>query len=438
MHHLLGFVSLLAVACSAAAGDDWLAFRGGAVAGVSTVPLPESWSTDKNVVWKADVAGRGWSSPVVVGERVYVTSVVSDGKLSEPRKGLYISDLNGKIAPGEHRWLVHCLDWKTGKPLWMREAAKGMPTTPVHLKNSYASETPVADAERVYAYFGNVGLFCYDLDGKEVWSRKWPTVKTRAGWGTAASPALHGDRLFIVNDNEEKSYLAALDKRTGKTLWEVERAEQSNWATPFVWENEKRTEIVTAGSNRVRSYDLDGKLLWELRGMSIISIPTPFAAHGLLYVTSGYVLDLKAKPVYAIRPGAEGDITLKAGETANKRIAWSLPQAGPYHPTPLVHGDYLYVLYDRGTISCFEAKTGKPVYEKQRLGGASGFTASPWAAGDRIYCLSEDGDTFVLQAGPKFEVLAKNSLDEMSLATPALSRGNVLIRTQGKVYRIGK
>ena len=264
-------------------------------------------------------------------------------RLPEARKGLYIQDLNGRVPPGEHRWLVHCLDWKTGKTLWTREAAKAMPGTPIHIKNTYASETPVTDGERVYAYFGNIGLFCYDRDGKELWSRKWPAVKTRMGWGTAASPALHGDRLFVVNDNEDKSYLVALDKRTGKTLWEVERDEKSNWATPFVWENEKRTELVTAASNRVRSYDLDGKLLWELKGMSIIAIPTPFAANGLLYVTSGYVLDPK-RPVFAIRPGAEGDISLKEGETANKWVAWCQRQAGPYHPTPLVHGDYLYVL----------------------------------------------------------------------------------------------
>jgi outer membrane protein assembly factor BamB len=436
MRHLIVLQLLLTSVPFAAAGDDWPSFRGGPRAGVSALPLPEAWSPDRNVIWKVDIAGRGWSSPVVAGDRVFVTSVVSDGKLAEPRKGLYITDLAGKVPPGEHRWLVHCLDWQTGKTLWSREVSKGTAATPIHLKNSLASETPVTDGERVYAYFGNVGLFCLDRDGKEIWSRKWPMVKTRGGWGTAASPALHGDRLFVVNDNEDKSYLVCLDKRTGKTLWEVGRDEKSNWATPFVWQNEKRTEIVTAGSNRVRSYNLDGKPLWELEGMSFISIPTPFAAHGLLYVTSGYVLD-KSKPVYAIRPGAEGDISLNAGETANKWVAWSLPQAGPYHPTPLVHGEYIYVLYDRGSLSCYEAKTGKAVYEKQRVGSATAFTASPWAAGDRIFCLSEDGDTFVIRAGPKFEVLAKNGLDEWCLATPALSRGSVVIRTQTKLYRIG-
>ena len=387
---------------------------------------------------KRTYLGRGWSSPLIVGDRVFVTSVVSDGKLAEQRKGLYIQDLNGVVPPGEHRWLIHCLDWKTGKTLWTHEAAKGVPAGPIHIKNSYASETPVTDGERVYAYFGNVGLFCCDLSGKVVWSRKWPAVKTRMGWGTAASPALAGDRLILVNDNEEKSFITALDKRTGKTLWEVDRDEKSNWATPFIWKNEQRVEIVTAGTNKVRSYDLEGKLLWELKGMSVISIPTPFAAHGLLYVASGYILDPKHKPVYAIRPGAAGDISLKAGETSNKWIVWSLPQAGPYHPTPLVHGDYLYVLLDRGFLSCYDAKTGKLIYEKQRLGSGTGFTASPWAAGDRIYCMSEDGDTTVIKAGPKFEVIATNSLGEMSMATPALSGGSMVIRTQTKLYRIGE
>jgi outer membrane protein assembly factor BamB len=436
VYRLIVLYVWLAVVSSLQA-DDWTAFRGGPRAGVAEGPLPDSWAADKNVVWKADIAGRGWSSPLVTGDRVFVTSAVSDGKVPEPRKGLYITDLSGTVQPGEHRWLVHCLDWKTGKALWTREAARGTPASPIHLKNTYASETPVTDGDRVYAYFGNVGAFCYDPEGKEVWVRKWPVVKTSNGWGTAASPALHGDRLFIVNDNEDKSYLLCLDKRTGKTLWEVERDEKSNWVTPFVWQNDKRTEVVTAGSNRVRSYDLGGKLLWELRGMSIIAIPTPFAAHGLLYVTSGYVLDLKAKPVYAIRPGAAGDISLKPGETANDWVAWSLPQAGPYHPTPLVHGDYLYILYDRGFLSCYEAKTGKVVYERKRVGSATAFTASPWAAGDRIFCLSEDGDTFAIQAGPKFEELGRNGLDEMCLATPALARGSVLIRTQTKLYRIG-
>lgn len=290
----------------------------------------------------------------------------------------------------------------------------------------------VTDGERAYAYFGNVGLFCYDLDGKELWSQEWGSFKTRFGWGTAASPVLHKGRIFVVNDNEEKSFLAALEAETGKQLWRVERDEKSNWATPFVWENERRTELVTAGTKRVRSYDLDGKPLWELGGMSSIMIPTPFARHGLLYVCSGYVLD-KKKPLVAIRPGAEGDITPQ-DSGGNKYVAWHLKSAGPYNPTPLVYGDYLYVLYDTGLLSCFEARTGKAMYEKERLGGQ--FTASPWAYGGKVFCLSEDGETLVIEAGPKFKRLGKNSLDEMCMATPAALRGGLLVRTLTKLYRI--
>jgi outer membrane protein assembly factor BamB len=372
---------------------------------------------------------------VVVGDRVYLTAAASDAKGAEPRKGLYITDLNGKLPPGEQRWLVLCLDARSGKLLWQREAFSGKPETPVHIKNTYASATPVADGERVYASFGGAGLVCYDRDGKEIWKQKEPPRKMRSGWGAASSPALHDGRLFVVNDNEEKSYLVALDAKTGKEVWRIDREEKSNWATPFVWKHAQRTELVTAGSNKVRSCDLDGKPLWELRGMSFLSIPTPFARNGLLYVTSGYILDPLIKPVYAVEPGATGDITPGKDAERGDHIAWLLRKAGPYHPSPVVYGDYLYILYDRGLLSCYEAKTGKAVYEQQRLGPAA-FTASPWAYGGKVFCLSEDGETIVVEAGPKFKVLGKNMLDEMTLATPAIADGALFLRTQGKLYRI--
>jgi len=440
MCRLIPFASVLVFVVAAAIGAEpnWPAFRGGPAGGVAKdKALPDTWAADKNIAWQVDIPGRGWSSPIVWGDRIFITTVETEAKLAEAKKGLYINDLTGKPQPGEHRWMVYCLDWQTGKTLWKREAFKGEPEAPIHIKNTYASETPVTDGEHIYAYFGNVGLACFDMDGKEVWSQKVPAHKMRMGWGTAASPALFGDRLYIVNDNEEKSYLTALDKKTGKEIWKVERDEKSNWASPFVWKNDQRTEIVTAGTNRVRSYDLDGKLLWELQGMSVLAIPTPFAGPELLYVTSGYVLDPNIKPVYAIRPGATGDISLKESETSNKWIAWSRKQAGPYNPTPLLYDDYLYVLYDRGFLSCFDAKTGKPIYERERL-GPSMFTASPWASDGKIYCLSEDGDTIVVQAGKEFKILGKNSLDDMTLASPAVLRGSVILRTQSKVYRIGK
>lgn len=431
---IIGFVLLAPLV--AMAQDNWPSFRGGAKAGVAEGPsLPDSWNPTKNVAWSVEIPGRGWSSPIAWGNRVFVTSVTSEEKAFESRKGLYIQDLQGKTPPGEHRWLVHCLDLATGKMLWQREAFRGKPASTIHIKNSFASETPVTDGQRVYAYFGNVGLVCFDLEGQKLWERTWPVYRTRMGWGMAASPVVHEGRVFLVNDNEEKSFLTALDAKTGKTLWEVSRDEKSNWATPFLWQTKERTELVTAGTGKVRSYNLDGQQLWELTGMSSIAIPTPFAAHDLLYIASGYIVDPIQRPIYAIRPGASGDLTLPSGETSSKSIAWYQRYAGPYHPTPLVYGDYLYVLYDRGMLSCYDAKTGKPVYERQRLGGGSqAFTASPWAYNGKLFCLSEDGETFVIKAGPKFELLGKNNLDDMSLSTPALASGNLLIRTQSRLY----
>lgn len=417
--------------------DNWPRFRGPGANGLATQALPTRWDAKTNIAWTVDVPGRGWSSPIVWGDQVFVTAVLND-KTPPPRKGLYIQDLYGKIPLGEHVWKLYCFDLNTGKLRWERVVHKGTPGGPIHLKNTYASETPVTDGQHIYVYLGNVGLYCFDLAGKPSWSKSVEPHKTRMGWGTGASPVVHGDRLYLVNDNEERSYLAALDKRTGQEIWRTERNEKSNWGTPFVWDTKAGAQIVTAGTGKVRSYDLEGKLVWELAGMSSISIPSPFEHGGLLYVTSGYVMD-PTRPLYAIKPGAVGDISLKDKATSNAAIAWSQRQAGPYHPTPVVHGDYLYVLLDRGFLVCYDARTGAEVYGKQRIDSASDkFTASPWAVGDKVYCLSEDGDTYVIKAGPRFEVLAKNSLDDMCLATPALVRGSILLRTAGKLYRISQ
>lgn len=418
----------------------WPQFRGPGSLGVAENPnLPDRWSTNQNVAWKVDVAGRGWSSPIVWDNRVFVTTVVSDGDMEPPKKGLYFGG-DRKQIPGEaFHWLVLCLDLNSGRELWRREAHAGPPSNPLHVKNSYASETPVTDGERVYAYFGNVGLFCYDLAGKPLWATNWPAVKTRYGWGSAASPVLHEGRLFLVNDNEEKSFAVALDAKTGRQLWRVERDEKSNWATPYVWQNGQRTELITPGTKKVRSYDLEGKPLWEFGGMSSIVIPTPFSRFGLLYVCSGYVGD-KVRPVFAVKPGASGDISLPSAKSSNAFIEWSAPVAAPYNPSPLIYGDYFYVLFDFGFLSCQNARTGQPVYEKQRIRqeGTTSFTASPWAGNGKIFALSEDGDTFVFQAGPEYKLLHKNSLDEMCMATPAIAGDRLLIRTLTKLYCLRK
>ena len=430
-------LSVLLLSSAAPGQDNWPQFRGPAASGVgANSGLPDTWSTTDHVAWKTPIPGRGWSSPIVWGNRIFVTTAIKEGGEPEPvKKGLYLG--GDRPAPSDvHRWMVYCLDLDTGKVVWEKEVHRGVPQHGYHLKNSPASETPVTDGERVYAYFGNVGMFCFDFEGKLLWSKRWESVPTRFGWGTAASPVLHGNRIYVLNDNDKQSFLVALDARTGEQVWRVERDEKSNWATPFVWENAKRTEIITPGTGRVRSYGLDGQRLWELGGMSPITIPTPLAAHGLLYVTSGYVGD-RRKPLFAIRPGAAGDISLEEGRVSNEYVAWCQKEAGPYNPSPIVYGDYLYVLYDMGLLACYNAKTGEEVYGKRRIEAkARAFTASPWAYGGKIFCLSEDGDTFVIRAGPEFELLGKNSLGELCMATPAIVRGGLIIRTESHVFRI--
>jgi outer membrane protein assembly factor BamB len=434
----LSLLAAVLVAPMSFAQVNWPQFRGADSTGVATNRnLPVTWSTNQNVAWKAEIPGWGWSSPIVWGDKILVTSVVRDGEVETPKKGLYFGGERPTPPKDHQRWMVYCFDWQSGKKTWEKQVHQGAPTSPIHLKNTYASETPVTDGERVYAYFGNAGLFCLDMAGKEVWSQKWSAFKIRNGWGTAASPVLHGDRIYVVNDNEEKSFLVALDKKNGKQVWRIERDEKSNWATPYVWENEKRTELIIPGRTKVRSYDLGGKVLWELGGMSSIVIPTPFSKFGLLYVCSGYVGD-KVRPVFAIRPGASSDITLKEGETKNEFIAWCQQTAAPYNPSPIVYGDHLYVLYDRGLFSCYDARTGKLIYDRERLNpaGTAEFTASPWAYDGKIFCLSEDGDTYVIQAGSQFKLLNKNGLDEMCMATPAITRDSLIIRTASKLYRM--
>lgn len=426
------------IALPAAGQDNWPQFRGPDGSGLAPeARLPLRWSDKENVVWKTDIPGKGWSSPIVWNGRVIVTSAIGPSEAVAPRTGIYVQNMRGLPGEGEFRFVVYCLDWQTGKILWEKTAYQGQARTPIHAKNSYATATPAAEGEHVVACFGAVGLFCYGPDGRELWSHKWEGYATRYGWGPASSPIIHQNRVYAVNDNETGSFLLALDKSTGKQIWKVARDEKSNWSTPFLWKNARRTEIVTTGSKKVRSYDLDGRLLWELSDLSSIHIPTPVATQELLYVASGYVAD-QFRPVYAIRPGAAGDISLHGDQTSSRDVAFCLPLAGPYNPSPLVYGDCLYLLYDRGSLACFDARTGKEIYGRQRLSSERApCSASPWACDGKVYCLSEDGETFVVEAGREFKVLQRNRLDDVALASPAVAHDSLVIRTFRSVYRIG-
>jgi outer membrane protein assembly factor BamB len=421
--------------------DVWPRFRGADAGAAADDPsLPDTWSATENVVWSAQVPGKGWSSPVVWGDQIFVTAAVSSGKTSEPMRGIVGGGPDNAYESGApHRWMVYSFDFATGKLLWERELRNRAPSGRKHNKNSFASATPVTDGERLFVFFADVGLFALSLDGHMLWAKETPAFESRTGWGTGASPAFHDNRIFVTHGGQTSSFLGAFDSRTGNELWRREVPVSTPYASPFVWTHPGRTEVVLTGADKIRSFGLNGELLWELKGMTWIAIPTPLARHGLLYVTSGFPGD-SVRPAYAIRPGASGDISLKDGETSNEWIAWFHPLLGPYNPSALVYGDYYYTLLDRGFVLCHDAKTGKQVYARQRISAdAGGFTSSPWAYNGKIFALSEDGDTYVIQAGPEFKLLGKNRLiDETTLATPAIARGSVFIRTATRLFRIAK
>jgi len=425
-----------------ALSDNWPQWRGpNMTAVVADDPqLPEVWSATENVAWKTGIPGLGWSSPIVWDNRVFVTSVVADVESEQPKSGLYLPDTGVERPPdpppGIHHWMVYALDLHTGEIIWQQSAYDGPALSPRHPKNSYASATPVTDGERLHVLFGNLGLFTYDMDGHLLWSRRLEARQDKWGWGTGSSPTLLEDQVIVLHDNEEESYIASFDSKTGEEMWRQVRDEVSAWSTPVVWANSLRTEIVTVGKDKVRSYDQSGQLLWFFSGkMTEVTIPTPIPDREMIYVSSGYVAD-NHRPVYAIRPGATGDITLAAGEQHNEFIAWYKPRVGSYNPSPILYRGFYYTLLDGGFVTAHDADTGEPAYGRQRIKTGATFTSSLWAYNGKIFALSEDGATYVIEAGPNYRLIGKNSLDEMALASPAIAGHTLLIRTASSLYAI--
>ncbi|MAI70478.1 MAG: hypothetical protein CMM01_06155 [Rhodopirellula sp.] len=416
--------------------EHWTRFRGedGNSVARDNANLPTRWNTTENVRWAIDLPGWGWSCPIVWGDKVFLTTVVSDEQNLAPSKGLYLGQGVRDPGKGIHHWLVYCFDLNTGQEIWKREAHTGAPQIPRHPKSTYAAETATTDGERLYVLFGDVGLYCYDLDGEMLWSRDIEPRKTFMDYGAAASPVVHDGQVFVVYDNLEKSWIASFDAKTGKELWKQNRNETHSWATPLVWQNEQRTEIVVPGKKFNRSYSLAGDLLWEFDGqMSNLVIPSPMSAHGMCYIASGYVGD-SHRPTFAIKPGASGNITPEGDYTDSEFIEWYQGTSSSYNPSQTIYGDYLYTLYDQGFLTCHDARTGEQVYGKKRFSPSGSFTASPFAYNGYLFCLSEDGLTYVIKAGEDFEIVARNELDELCIACPAVVGDKVLIRTASKLY----
>jgi outer membrane protein assembly factor BamB len=433
----------LGIGFSLAQAQNWPQFRGPSASGVvEGQTAAVKWNAEKseNLLWKTKLPGLAHSSPVVWGNIVFVTTAVTTATKDETRFGLY-----GDVAPvkddPKHIWKVYALDKRTGKILWERIAYEGLPKVKRHPKSTHADSTPVTDGKRLIAFFGSHGLYAYDLKGKLLWKQDLGVLD--AGWfydpdyqwEYGSSPIIYRDLIIIQADVQKDSFIAAYSLKNGKLVWKTPREEIPGWGTPTVYEGKTRAELITNGTKAIRGYDpLTGKELWRLTPNSEVTTPTPIVAHDLIYVTSGY---RPIQPIYAIRLGATGDITLKPGKDSSEFIAWSKPRGGPYMPTPVVYGDYLYTCSNQGVLTAYNAKTGERIYQ-ERLGGKGGaFTSSPVASDGKLYLSSEDGDIFVVKAGPKYELLATNPVGEVMMATPAISDGLVIVRGVNHLFAFG-
>lgn len=452
----------LTLASVNASNPSWPQFRGPDSNPVGTSErLPDRWSETENVEWAQKIPGRGWSSPIVTGDRVFLTTVTTDGKSKPPQAGTeysnqYIAELQKQGLPMPEilkrlterdielphevtlHFYLYCLNLKSGKVEWTKEFHTGRPGSGRHRKNSFASESPVTDGKYVYVYIAHLGLWAFDLKGKQIWHTPLEANPIYLDFGTGSSPTLAGNLVVILNDNEKQQYIAAFDKKTGKQIWRTNRdigaknqpLTRSGWATPFVWRH-ARTEIVTIGPGEAVSYDLQGKELWRLGGMSITPIPTPFAYEGLLYIDAG-----RGRAMYAIRPGAKGDISLAKDQTTNEFVVWSQARGGTYLPSPVAYQGGVYALTETGILTRFDAKTGKQTYKTRIDPAATNFTTSPWAYNGKLFCLSEEGQTFVVATGEEFKLLHVNALNDMTQASPAIVGDRLLIRTEQMLYSI--
>jgi outer membrane protein assembly factor BamB len=426
-----GFLLLLAVS---AAAQNWPSFRGPDAAGVADgqrLPLQWSVADSGNILWRTPIPGLAHSSPIVWGDRVFVTTAVSSRPDASFRRGLFgAGDASDDNTP--QKWQVLALDRNSGKLLWERTAFEGAPKQKRHVKSTYASSTPATDGEVVIAFFGSQGLYAYDLSGKLLWKRDLGRLNVGAydlpdyEWGTASSPILYGDFVIVQCDQQKGSFLTALNRRTGETVWRTDRDELPSWGTPTVFQPPsaaRRPELVTNGSNFIRGYDPQtGKELWKVGGSSKITAPTPVFSGDTIIVASGRGPEA---PIFAIRAGGSGE------------VAWHLERRGPYMPTPLIYGQYLYVLGNAGIFDCYDLKSGREIYRQRIPHQGSGFSGSPVASDGKIFLPSEDGDIFVVKAGPEFEVLGRNAMDDPLMATPAIAGGMMFVRTQHTLWAIG-
>jgi outer membrane protein assembly factor BamB len=425
----------------------WSYWRGPAADGMAVGDAPLSWSDTKdggkNIKWKMDIPGRGSSSPVIWGDRIFVTTAVKTGSSTTPAtpetpasppafggRGGRGFGLSASGPQAEHKFVVMSIDRKTGKILWERTATTATPHEGHHSQyGSFASNSPVTDGKYVYAFFGSRGMYCYDMEGKLIWQKDFGVqMRMRMAFGEGMAPVVFEDKLILVFDHENESFMVVLDKNTGKEIWRVSREEKSGWAAPLVVDYKGQKQIVVNGTNKVRSYDFNsGKPIWECVGLGVNPIPAPVRQDDLILAMTGY----QNPKLMAIRLGREGDLT------GTDAVVWTQTKGNSYTPSPVLSDNKLYVLTDTGMISCYNARTGEPFYQQQRLPKTYSFKSSLVGANGKLYLASENDDVIVLRMGEKFEVLATNTMeDQVFIATPAIQDGEIFLRSQNRLYCI--
>jgi outer membrane protein assembly factor BamB len=425
------------------AAGSWPSFRGPQASGVADGQhLPDRWdpNTGEHILWRTPIPGIAHASPVVWGNRVFVTTAISSDPRAMFKPG--VPEPESSTDRSRHKWVLYALDKHSGTIAWERVAFEGAPRDRRHLKSTYANATPATDGRIVVAWFGSQGVYAYDMNGAPVWQVDLGRIDMGAygipnyEWGPASSPVIWNDLVLLQCDTQADSFVLALDAATGQTVWKADRVELSSWGTPTVVTTPSGPELVTNASNYIRGYDPgNGRELWRLGGSSQLTAPTPFLAGGLIVVASGRAPE---RPLFAIRPGGRGDITLKEGATSSDTIAWSRPGRGSYMPTPVAYQGILYVLANNGVFDAYDLQTGAEIYRERLTHIGSGFSASPVAADGRLYLTSEDGEMLVVAAGREFRLIARNNMGELLMATPALSEGVMYVRSAATLFAIGR
>jgi outer membrane protein assembly factor BamB len=422
---------------------NWPQFRGEFAAGIADEEnVPESWdgNSGENIKWKTAIPGLAHSSPIVWGDKLFITSAISSKGEATFKHGLYgAGDASDDVSP--HKWMLYCLDKRSGDILWESLAHAGVPKDKRHIKSTYANSTPATNGEYVVALFGSEGIYAFNMFGNLMWQRDLGRMNVGAynaphlEWGPASSPIIHDGKVYIQTDTSEEDYLLALDIQTGETVWRTERDELPGWGTPTIVKGGNRAELVTNSSNFIYGYDPNtGAELWRLGGSSQITAPTPVYSDSIIIVCSGRGPEA---PVFAIKTGATGDITLPEHQTSSENILWSKTKVGPYMPTPIIYRGYVYTLNNNGDFRCYDLESGEKIYSEKIPHRGGGFSGSPVASDGHIFLASEDGDVFVIKAGPLFEIIATNDVGERIMTTPAISDGTLFIRAEKSIFAVG-